>query len=828
MNFYTKSFFIIVFFLSGFKQLYSQQFMMQGWYWDYPKTAEGKNWADSLNDKVEDLKASGFTHLWIPPHSTAASGQYSNGYDPKDLYIGNTTTGFGTRPSLDNLLIHMTSLDLHPVADMVMNHRDGGAPENNPAVKDYINNYNGTKVNNGDQPFPSDRFRCTLPLGGSSGNGAGDYYFKISSASQHSNFWNKEYKVYMQTSVVGYQNLPVITEAEPNGGGDCGQANNDLPLGVDMKAYVDASGCTVDEFHVYIAPGQYNVAGDQIEIYLTNPGGNYSDHRIYGIWNGAIGQNVIGQLNYQTYTDFSGLPSDLGEMHWDCFKPNYTNSTGLSGDQDGMLFFYDYDQNTDCARDALFAWALWNCQALGIKGFRLDAVKHFPANFVGDMLDYLYDNDVTLDLIVGEWYDTNAGPLAGWVNDVLASMDADTKAAMSPKIFDFSLRESLRQSCDQFGYDARNVFTSSLNSNGLSGYNVVTFANNHDFRDASGFASLVQNDVILPYAYILTNNQLGVPCVFYPDYFGYYGNAGDRSNPFPPLKGYIDQLIKVHQDYIIGATSVVNLTAIGSSYSSTYTTGFPTTSLIYQLKGLASGKDVVVAINFAGEALDVNQNIETTGIPNGTIFTDVTGLSTGADQITISGSVLNLKLAARSYAVWVEGDNPIIPLPLNIISFDAQKSGKNVQLSGSMTSLDNAKTITIQKSVDERNYSDWKNLEFDSKQPHVLFQLLDEKPALKNYYRIKSIENDGAINLSPVKTVFFSGSGIRLVNNLVDNELIFEGNIEKEFNYSITDINGRIISTQKLRGNMLNIQKLISGIYFIQIDGQEVYRFVKK
>lgn len=42
MNFYTKSFFIIVFFLSGFKQLYSQQFMMQGWYWDYPKTAEGK------------------------------------------------------------------------------------------------------------------------------------------------------------------------------------------------------------------------------------------------------------------------------------------------------------------------------------------------------------------------------------------------------------------------------------------------------------------------------------------------------------------------------------------------------------------------------------------------------------------------------------------------------------------------------------------------------------------------------------------------------------------------------------------------------------------
>ena len=828
MKFYTKTLIVAVFFLSAIEQLFSQQFMMQGWYWDYPKTAEGNNWADSLNFKVEGLKDAGFTHLWLPPHTTAASGQYSNGYDPSDLYIGNTTTGFAPRVSLNSLLSQMTSQDLHPVADMVMNHRDGGAPENNPAVKDYINNYNGTKVNNGDQPFPSDRFRCILPLGGSSGNGAGDYYFKISSASQHSNFWTKEYKVYMQTSVVGYQNLPAITEAEPNGGGDCGQGNNFLPLGVDMKAYVDAGGCSVDEFHIYIAPGQYNIAGDQLEIYLTNPNGNYSDHRIYGIWNASAAQNVIGQLNYQTYTNFAGMPSGLGAIHWDCFKPNYTNSTGLSGDQDGMYFFYDYDQNTSCARDALFEWALWNYQTLGMRGFRLDAVKHFPANFVGDMLDYLHDNGADLDMIVGEWYGTSTGELAGWVNNVLAAMDADTKSAMQPKIFDFSLRESLRQACDQFGYDARNIFNASLSANGLSGYNVVTFANNHDFRDASGFASLIQNDVMLPYAYILTNNQLGVPCVFYPDYFGYYGDAGDRSVPPPPLKAHIDQLIKVHQDYIFGATSVVNLTAFSSSYGSSYATGFPNTTLIYQLKGLASGKDVVVAINFAGEPLNVNQNIETTGIVSGTTFTDVTGLSTGADHITLNGSILNLQLAARSYAVWVEGDNPIIPLPLNILSFDAQKLDKNVQLNGSMSSLEEVKTIIIQKSTDDRNFYDWNNLEFDSKQAQISFQMTDEKPALKNYYRIKSIENNGAVSFSPVKSVFFSGSGIRLVNNLVGDELIFEGNIEKAFNYSITDINGRIISSQKLQGNTLNIHRLISGVYFIQIEGQEVFRFVKK
>jgi alpha-amylase len=91
--------------------------MMQGWYWDYPKTVAGKSWADSLNNKVVKLKDAGFTHVWLPPHTASSFGQGSNGYDPKDLYIGNTTTGFGNRPSLDALLNQLNSNSIHPVAD---------------------------------------------------------------------------------------------------------------------------------------------------------------------------------------------------------------------------------------------------------------------------------------------------------------------------------------------------------------------------------------------------------------------------------------------------------------------------------------------------------------------------------------------------------------------------------------------------------------------------------------------------------------------------------------------------------------------------------------
>ena len=66
-------------------QSYSQDVLMQGWYWDYPKTIDGNNWADTITSKATDLGDAGITHLWLPPLSRASFGSGSNGYDPKDL-----------------------------------------------------------------------------------------------------------------------------------------------------------------------------------------------------------------------------------------------------------------------------------------------------------------------------------------------------------------------------------------------------------------------------------------------------------------------------------------------------------------------------------------------------------------------------------------------------------------------------------------------------------------------------------------------------------------------------------------------------------------------
>lgn len=651
-------------------------FLLQGWYWDYPKTPDGHVWADTLKDRTVALAQAGFTHVWLPPFSRASFGSYSNGYDPKDLFdlgeFGGGPTGFGSRQDVDDLIAALTANGIDAVADVVYNHRDGGRPENNPSVEGWIENFTAAKVNAGDQPYPSDRFRMILPIGAATGLGAGTYYFKIKSASEHSNFFNKPYKVYMETNTVGFQGLPAVNESEPNGGGGCGEPSNAIQLGVDMLASVDGLGCRIDEFALTLNNGDFDPAGDTIFVYLNNRNvgglGDYSDHYVYELYFSGGGGNIQGQMRFQTYTDFTNLPSGRGDMTHVNFKPN-GNPTQLAGDFDAMLFFYDYDQKYSSSTiDTLQEWSRWLWAVVGIRGYRLDAVKHFEAEFTGNLLDHLFDQGIAPGLVVGEFFDGNAGVLKGWVDAVYAAMDSDTRDAIAPRVFDFSLRSALKDACDTFGYDARNVFNAGVvDGAGGSGFNVVTFVNNHDFRDPG---QPVTNEPELAYAYIFTNNQAGLPSAYYLDYY----NGG--------LKGAIDSLMLVHKTHIFGASSRDYLSRFSTPYAQNFISGYPNTTLLYQLSGGVSGRDVIVAINFAGETLRVNHgvNLSTMNLAIGDNLTDVFGRS-NATFTTVDGSgQIYIELPARSFSVWVQGDPSDTFIPVELMQFTATVEDGYVQL----------------------------------------------------------------------------------------------------------------------------------------------------
>lgn len=627
---------------------HAQDFMLQAWYWDYPSVTPYGFFAQQLASQADAMDEAGFNWIWLPPTAKGSGGQSSIGYDTKDYYdIGDYGVArYGARRHFDWLMDSLALFNMNAVVDVVYNHRDGGAPEDNPALEDYIETLDYTAVDNGANAFPSDRYRCFLEIGGSSGNGAGDYYFKVRSQTQHPRFYGKPYVVTLWTNTVSVGSSAPLDESEPNGGGDCGEPFDNLELGRGIRAVVDNGGCGIDEFKLTLTAGDFNPNGDTLWISLMNEGasgfGDYTDHYVRGLWNANAAQDIQSQIKYQSFTDFTKMPSGRGGMNWQNFRPN-GNPTNLAGDWDGMWFFKDIDQSVPSTRDTLFEWSRWLYEEAGFGGFRIDAVKHFPPDFMGDLLDYLHDQGIDPGMVVGEFFDGNPGTLAWWVNAVKGAMDQDTRDNINIRVFDFALRQALKDACDAFGYDVRNVFNSAMvDGNGLGGFDVVTFINNHDFRYPG---QEVINNPELAYAYILTNNQLGVPCVFYPDYFENRTLAAD-----------IKALMEVHQRYIFGASQRFYLNNIGAGYNRNFISGFDNTSLLYQLSGSQSGRNVVVALNFAGETLRVDQELQMNGIFQGDTLTDIFGRSAFPFAIVNGSNQIYMEVPPRSFAVWVQGD----------------------------------------------------------------------------------------------------------------------------------------------------------------------------
>ena len=761
-----KHLLFIIFFIAAGK-IYSQDFLLQGWYWDYPKTTAGNNWADTLKNKAADLANSGFTYVWLPPFSRASSGNNSNGYDPKDLYdlgeFGLGATGFGTRTDVDNLIAAFNTAGLKAVADVVYNHRDGGAAENNSAVEGWIESFTYP----GNSPYPSDRFRCTLPIGGATGRGAGDYYFKVASKSGHSDFYGKPYKFYLWTNTVGWQGLPDQNESEPNGGGDCGQGNNSVSLGVNMFAAVDnpsVTGCGTDEFHLQLSSSDFNAAGDTIFIILSNTTGSYSDHYIYGLWYdpGGSGSDIQAAIEYQTYTDFTNMPSGSGSMNWQNFKPN-GNPTHLQGDWDWPWFYYDYDQTVADTQNKLFAWSEWLWSNVGIRGFRMDAVKHFTYEFVGDLLDDLHSKGMDPGLVVGEFFDSNPSVLKGYIDNVYTYMDASTQSAIQPRVFDFALRSALKNA-SEFGGDARDIFTSSMvDSAGASGFNVVTFVNNHDFRDAG---QPIDKDPILAYAYILTNNQLGIPTVYYPDYYPVSGFS------YGNLKSKIDSLIDIHKNFIFGASARDYLSRYSTPYNPVFTSGLASTTAIYQLMNTPTGRDVIVALNYAGDPLDVEIGINMANVNNGDTFSDKVGNAV-TSYSTVTGGRIRLQIPARSYSVWVKD---AVPVPVELVSFTANVNGNNVTLKWNTATEVNNYGFDVERKAplnpsEWGNWGGWEKIGFvagngNSNSPKE-YSFVDKiiSGGGKYRYRLKQIDNDGKFEYSNTVEVEIAPGKFELFQN---------------------------------------------------------------
>ncbi len=724
----------------------AQQVMMQGFYWDYPKAGNGFNWCDTIRVKSNALQKAGITHLWLPPWS--GNGPQSGGYDPKDLFIGNnsTLTSLGTKQQLMNLIDTLNAKGITTVADLVYNHRDGGSPESNGPVKDYVLNYagnsNGNCPNPNDnststfkKPYPADRYRMIIPIGGSTGLGAGTYTVYLSSRT--ATFTTHKYMFYATTTKAGGGSRwqPIATPDsvinEPLGNTNSPISLNAIGLGKNYKVTIDFNGDD-DALKITLNAANFNAAGDTLILQAINVESGASNHRPWAIQYRASGAstdlniadwanpwNSSYKLQFQTYTNFNGLASGRGGMDFRAFRPNWSGTGNLRYDgvnveepaagasttclgpdwsRQSMDYFYDYDHTRKMTYDTLINWTKWTYSTLKAKALRLDAIKHFEPFFMADVLKAMFAAGQTPDLVVGEWYGEENPQIQDYVNTVQNSLNAAGAGVIKFKVFDFLLRNTLKNVLDN-GQDARTAFSNSLrDSRGMSGYNIVTFLNNHDFRDdnATWTSSVARNNSALAYAYLLTNNQLGVPCVFYPDYYGYPTTRTDGTpfsyhpSGFVPVKKQVDQLIAVNQQFIKNSPSVDYLNRYSTPYTNNYISGAASQCLIYQLEGTASNpngkREVIVAINFGTTNLRVDHQINDRSgtIASGTVFTDILGNSKYPIQTVNAGKQVYIDLPPKSFSVWVQGSP--CPKSYDLANVIAPSVTMNYQASDFITS----------------------------------------------------------------------------------------------------------------------------------------------
>jgi glycosidase len=190
-------------------------------------------------------------------------------------------------------------------------------------------------------------------------------------------------------------------------------------------------------------------------------------------------------------------------------------------------------------------------KGLGFDSWRWDVAKGFSAGYFGD-----YINASTPYASVGEYWDGNSATLKSWVDGTGGKSAA----------FDFALYyNALQPAINNGNYGALAGYP------GLSGQfgyadKAVTFIDNHDtFVKPGSFTT--SDNIMKGYAYILTHP--GMPCVFFPHYYGGTYQKDGVTVVYSANKTAIDNLMAIRKANGINAYSSVVVSNTLGFYSAT-------------------------------------------------------------------------------------------------------------------------------------------------------------------------------------------------------------------------------------------------------------------
>jgi hypothetical protein len=171
-------------------------------------------------------------------------------------------------------------------------------------------------------------------------------------------------------------------------------------------------------------------------------------------------------------------------------------------------------------------------------------------------------------------------------------------------------------------------------------------------------------------------------------------------------------------------------------------------------------------------------------------------------------------------------------LPVTFVSFNASRSGNNVQAAWQVASEANVKQYVVQHSTSGMNFKDIGQVPVsNSATPnnHYIFNHINA-PHGRNYYRLKMLDNDGTFKYSEVRLVTIES---KTAINVYPNPVVDILNIAissadgKPSDVKLMDMYGQQLWHGSVNGTaQINTKAWARGTYILQVnEGDRVYTF---
>ena len=221
---------------------------------------------------------------------------------------------------------------------------------------------------------------------------------------------------------------------------------------------------------------------------------------------------------------------------------------------------------------------------------------------------------------------------------------------------------------------------------------------------------------------------------------------------------------------------------------------------------------------------------QTSSVPNGVNKVITPGISTNV--VACTPNITTISFATQT-------------LPVNLISFNAEKGKENVLLTWTTATEKDNEGFQIERSKDGINFEIIGNVEGAGNSQTVKNYSFEDRDLPSNdlsrvlYYRLKQMDFDGSFEYSPIENVMLDVSNPIAIGKIMTQKEGFSGTIVAEeagdVDFIITDLSGKVLQQQQLfledGENRVDLDlNAPEGIYLFTIKtkwGVESRKFVK-